>query len=593
MSQKKQPHSDSLIKVLVVEDELGDALLIQRTLLGAGPGRYAVETAASLAETRQAIINTTPDVLLLDLALPDSTGLKTVESVRREAPQTPIVVLTGHDDEELAQAALEAGAQDYMTKNTLGRHSLSRAIRYAVTRSRLENRLLESNRRLENLLDEVRSLNTYDTLTGLPNRRYLLEQLARDIAVHARAQQYGALLGIDLGNFRTVNDTLGNDIGDLLLVETARRLGLGVRETDTVARLGSDEFAVILDHLGPDYNQAAVRAEEVAKKLRRAINRHFSLKGHECHVTCCIGVCIFGRRDELFDELLIRANVATYQAKKSGPNTIRFFDDAMQSALEERAQQEAELRRAMKEKQLLLYFQPQINGTGRSHGAEALIRWQHPTRGLVSPADFIPLAEETGLIQPLGQMILEQACAQLRAWQQQPELADQVMAVNISAHQFHQADFVDQVREALTTSGVRPQGLKLELTESALLTNHRDAVSKMNTLVAMGLSISLDDFGTGYSSLSYLKILPVNQLKIDRSFIANVTSDPSDAAIVRAILAMAAELEIEVVAEGVENEQQLAFLRQHNCRNFQGFYFARPMPAADFYTFINTPPVCP
>lgn len=574
----------------MVEDEPGDALLVQRTLLGAGSGRYAVETAASLAETRQIIAGRQPDVLLLDLALPDSTGLETVESVRRQAPQTPIVVLTGHDDEELAQAALEAGAQDYLTKNTLGSYSLSRAIRYAVTRARLENRLLESNRRLENLLDEVRSLNTYDALTGLPNRRYLLEQLERDIAIHARAEQYGALLGIDLGNFRTVNDTLGNDIGDLLLVETSRRLGFSVRETDTVARLGSDEFAVILDHLGPDYNQAAVKAEEIAKKIRRTINRQFSLKGHECHVTCCIGVCIFGRRDELFDELLIRANVATYQAKKSGPNTIRFFDEAMQSALEERARQEAELRQALKENQLLLYFQPQFNGTGRPRGAEALVRWQHPSRGLVAPAEFIPLAEETGLIQPIGRMILAQACSRLKEWQEQPELADQVMAVNISAHQFHQADFVDQVREALTTSGVRPQGLKLELTESALLADLRDAISKMQTLVEMGLSISLDDFGTGYSSLSYLKTLPVNQLKIDRSFIANVTSDPSDAAIVRAILAMAAELEIEVVAEGVEDERQLAFLQQHNCRIFQGFLFARPMPADDFCQLVKKTP---
>lgn len=583
-------NKDYLLKVLLVEDEPGDALLIQRTLLGAGSGRYIVETAADLKETRQAIARSQPDVLLLDLALPDSNGLDTVASVRQAAPQTPIVVLTGRDDEELAQATLEAGAQDYLTKNSLGSYSLSRAIRYAVTRARLENRLLESNRRLENLLEEVRSLNTYDTLTGLPNRRYLLEQLERDIALHARAKQYGALLGIDLGSFRTVNDTLGNDIGDLLLVETSRRLSLCVRETDTVARLGSDEFAIILEHLGSDYNQAAFKAEEIARKLRRAVNRHFSLKGHECHVTCSIGVCIFGRRDELFDELLIRANVATYQAKKSGPNTIRFFDDAMQSALEERARQEAALRRALKQNQLLLYFQPQINGSGKTFGAEALVRWQHPERGLVAPGEFIPLAEETGLIEPIGRMILQQACTRLKEWQAQPELAEQVMAVNISAHQFRQADFIDQVREAIDQSGIEPRGLKLELTESALLADSNDAITKMNTLVEMGLTIALDDFGTGYSSLSYLKMLPVNQLKIDRSFIANVTNDPSDAAIVRAILAMAAELEIEVVAEGVEEEPQLDFLRQHNCHKFQGFFFARPMPARDFPTFVKSQP---
>ncbi len=578
---------DSLLRVLVVEDDPEDALLIQRTLLGAGSGHYFVEMTATLAQGLESLVQHPPDVLLLNLTLPDSSGLATLNRVRRDAPQIPIIVIAGHEDEKLAQATLDAGAQDYLCKNTLGSYSLSRAFRYAFTRARLENRLQESNRRLESLLEEVRSLSSHDTLTGLPNRRYLLEQLERDIAMHARTRQYGALLGIDLGNFRKVNDTLGNDMGDLLLMETARRLGAVVRETDTVARLGSDEFAVILQHLGSDYNQAAIKADEIARKLRRSINRHFILKNHECHVTCSIGICIFGRRDELFDELLIRTNVATYQAKKTGYNRIHFFDDAMQKALEERARKENELRQALKKKQLLLYFQPQINDAGLPFGAEALIRWQHPTRGLVSPEEFIPLAEETDLIEPIGQMILEQACHQLKEWQQHHVLAHQVLSINISAHQFRQPDFVDQVRQTITKTGIHPDRLKLELTESALLANGTNAVDKMETLVDMGLSISLDDFGTGYSSLAYLKTLPVSQLKIDRSFIANVTKDASDAAIVRAILAMAAELEIEVVAEGVENRQQYNFLCQYQCHRFQGFLFAHPMPAHDFSSFIN------
>lgn len=585
--QENQEQSNSLIKVLVVEDDPGDALLIQRTLLGAGSGRYAVERAADLAEAALQLAASPPDVLLLDLSLPDSRGLATVETVRRQAPQVPIVVITGHDDDELALTTLAAGAQDYLTKNALNSYALNRSIRYAVTRAGLENRLLESNQRLEGLLDEIRSLNTYDTLTGLPNRRHLLERLERGIAMHARSHHYGALLGIDLGNFRVVNDTLGNDIGDLLLIETARRLRRCVRETDTVARLGSDEFAVMLEFLSKDAGQAAIKAEEVAKKLRNSINRSFLLRNHECHVTISIGICVFGKRDELFDELLIRANVATYQAKKSGRNLIRFFDDAMQTALEERTRQEAELRRALRKNEMQLYFQPQVDQDGRPTGAEALIRWIHPQRGLIPPGDFIPLAEETGLILEMGRMVLEEACRRLREWQEQPAMANLLMAVNISAHQFRQPDFVKQVREIITAAAINPARLKLELTETALLDSSSHAAAKMKELIDLGLSISLDDFGTGYSSLSYLKQLPVNQLKIDRAFISNVANDPSDAAIVRAILAMAAELEIEVVAEGVEDRLQRDFLCRHNCHRFQGFLFARPMPAADFVAFCS------
>ena len=585
--QENHSHIDSLLKVLVVEDEPGDALLIQRTLQGAGSGRYAVDRAADLAEAKIRVIAAPPDVLLLDLNLPDSQGLETVKEIRKKAPTTPIVVLTGHDDEELALKILAAGAQDYLTKNAVNSYALNRAIRYAVTRARLENRLLESNQRLEVLLEEIRSLNTYDTLTGLPNRRHLLEQLERAIAMHGRSGMHGALLGIDLGNFRVVNDTLGNDMGDLLLIETARRLRRCVRETDTVARLGSDEFAVMLEYLGKDSAKAAIRAEEVAKKIREAINRPFLLSNQDCHVTISIGICLFGQRDELFDELLIRANVATYQAKKAGRNLVRFFDSAMQTALEARSNQENELRRALRGDELQLYFQPLLNDQGATVGAESLLRWLHPEKGMISPGVFIPLAEETGLILDLGKMVLEQACSRLRKWMDDPGFSHLTLAVNISAHQFRQADFVEQVGEIIETCAINPRRLKLELTESALLENIDDASVKMKALVELGLSISLDDFGTGYSSLSYLKQLPVNQLKIDRAFIANVANDPSDAAIVRAILAMAAELEIEVVAEGVEDELQLEFLRRHNCHLYQGFLFARPMPHEDFIRFAS------
>ncbi|MFU8818865.1 MAG: putative bifunctional diguanylate cyclase/phosphodiesterase [Desulfurivibrio sp.] len=578
---------DSLIKVLVVEKDPEDALLIQRALLGAGSGGFVVKQATSLAAARRELARETPDVLLLSPDPVDSSGSTAVATMRREAPQLPMIVLTSRDDRQTALTIPESGAQDYLAKSALDSYSLHQAIRYAITRTHLENRLQETNRHLEDLLDKVRTLNIYDALTGLPNRRRLLEQLERGLALHARAGWYGALLVIDLGNFRVVNDTLGNNIGDLLLIETARRLQSCVRETDIVSRLGSDEFAVILEYLDQDIEQAAIKAGEISKKLRRAINQPFVLKGHECHVGVNLGVCVFGRRDELFDECLLRASVATYQAKKAGRNLIRFFDDAMQATLEERARQEAELRRALRKKELFLYFQPQVDRSGRPVGAEALIRWQHPVHGLIFPAFFISLAEETGLIQELGHMVLTEACAHLKEWQQQPELADLVLAVNISAYQFRQADFVNQVREVIMSSAIRPERLKLELTESALLEDIGNAVAKMKDLAKMGLSISLDDFGTGYSSLSYLKQLPVNQLKIDRSFIANVTDDSGDTAIIRAILAMAAELGIEVVAEGVENEMQHNFLQQHHCSRFQGYLFARPMPAADFVAFAT------
>jgi len=429
--------------------------------------------------------------------------------------------------------------------------------------------------------EEIERLAFHDVLTGLPNRRLLLDRLAMAITGTVRAGQHGALLFIDLDNFKDLNDTLGHDRGDELLQQVAQRLQSGVRSADTVARLGGDEFVLMLEGLHPDIAQAASEAEAIARKVLVMLNQPYVLAGREHNSSPSIGVALFGHGEDTVDELLKRADLAMYRAKIEGRNTLRFFDPQMQAAVLARASLEADLRVGLQRDELALFFQPVVDASGRMLGAEALVRWRHPQRGMVSPADFIPVAEQSGLILPLGQWVLERACECLRAWADKPALAHMSLAINISAREFRSAGFVAQVREAVTRTGIDPSRLKLELTESVFLHDTEEIADKMNRLRACGLSFSLDDFGTGYSSLSYLKRLPLDQLKIDQSFVRDVLDDPDDAAIVRTILALAQSLGLTVVAEGVETRGQRDFLALNGCRQFQGYLFGRPSPQLD------------
>ncbi|MDK9715484.1 MAG: EAL domain-containing protein [Sulfuritalea sp.] len=429
--------------------------------------------------------------------------------------------------------------------------------------------------------EKIRQLAFFDQLTGLPNRTLLMDRLRQTMAASSRSGGHAALLFIDLDNFKTLNDTLGHDKGDLLLKQVAQRLKLCVREGDTVAHLSGDEFVVVLAGLDADSADAAADIEAIVEKILASLNQDYLLADVVHHSTASIGITLFMGDPTSIDELMKQADLAMYKSKEAGRNTWHFFDPGMESAVKERAALEDDLRLALQEQQFVLHFQAQVVGE-RLTGAEVLVRWQHPQRGMVPPGEFIPLAEDTGLILPLGEWVLDAACRQLARWATQPELAHLTLAVNVSAHQFGQVDFVDQVLAVLKNTGANPRFLKLELTESLLVDNVQDIIGKMFALKARGVGFALDDFGTGYSSLSYLKRLPLDQLKIDQSFVRDILVDPNDAAIARTIVALAESLGLGVIAEGVETETQREFLAKSGCHAFQGYLYSKPVPLDKF-----------
>ncbi|MDP2101418.1 MAG: EAL domain-containing protein [Methylotenera sp.] len=435
--------------------------------------------------------------------------------------------------------------------------------------------------------DEINNLAFYDTLTQLPNRRLLLDRLNQGLAVSVRSGQRGALLFLDLDHFKILNDTLGHGVGDLLLQQVATRLTACVREGDTVARLGGDEFVVLLVGLSEQGIEAAAQTKNVAEKILTSLTQSYQLNTHTYRSTPSIGATLFKGQEQATDELLKQADIAMYQSKSEGRNTLRFFDPMMQEVITARADIENELRTAINQHQFQLYYQIQVGNTGQAFGAEALIRWKHPERGMILPSNFIPLAEETGLILPIGQWVLEAACAQIKTWQQNPLTQDLVLAVNVSAKQFHQVDFVEQVKAALLQHETNPARLKLELTESMLVNNINDIITKINMLSEIGILFSLDDFGTGYSSLQYLKKLPLNQLKIDQSFVRDIVTDASDRVIVSTIITMAHSLGINVIAEGVETAEQRQYLLNEGCTNYQGYLFSKPVSIDEFEALLR------
>ena len=436
---------------------------------------------------------------------------------------------------------------------------------------------------------QIESLAFYDPLTGLPNRRLLLDRIRQAIASMARSGQRGALLFLDLDHFKTVNDTLGHGLGDLLLQQVAARLSASVREGDTVARLGGDEFVLMLEGLNPEALEAAAQAEAIAHKILLELGKPHQLGQYERHSSASIGVIIFQGHGPGEEDLLKQADIAMFQAKKAGRNTLRFFDPEMQASIAERASLEAELRKALERNEFELHYQIQVDATLRPFGAEVLIRWRHPRRGLLSPLLFIPLAEETGLILPIGQWVLETACAQLSAWQHDARACRLMLAVNVSAKQFHQNGFAAQVQATIARHAIDPQLLKLELTESMLQENLEGTIATMHTLRQTGIRFSLDDFGTGYSSLQYLKRLPLDQLKIDRSFVRDIAIDAHDRSIVRTIIAMAKSLDLDVIAEGVETEEQRQLLLDKGCSYFQGYLISKPVPLDAFEALLVEP----
>jgi diguanylate cyclase (GGDEF)-like protein/PAS domain S-box-containing protein len=546
--------------------------------------------AATAFEAQEGIVVTDPQkvILRVNKAFTDSVGYTGVEAVG----QTLALINSGRHDEvfysdmnqHLQRSGQWAGEIWSRRKNgevfpqwmniTAVMDKSGAVSHYVTTLTDITQRKVAE--------EQIRQLAFFDTLTNLPNRRLLMDRLQRALAVSERSKRSGAVLFIDLDHFKTLNDTLGHEKGDLLLQQVGSRLAGCVREGDTVARLGGDEFVVMLEALDEAREIAAEEARLVGEKILMLLNQPYHLVDFDFHSTASIGVALYSGHSVSIDDLLKQADLAMYQAKSAGRNRMRFFDPAMQAVVNSRAALDADLREGILRGQFILFYQAQVNALGKVTGAEALLRWLHPGRGMVSPANFIPRAEETGQILALGNWVLETACAQLLVWAQQPSRAHLTLAVNVSARQFREPDFARYLLALLDRTGADPKRLKLELTESMLVDNLEDIVSKMTTLKARGISFSLDDFGTGYSSLSYLKRLPLDQLKIDQSFVRDILVDPNDAAIAKTVVALAQSLGLAVIAEGVETEAQRDFLARHGCHHYQGYLFSRPIPLQEF-----------
>ena len=553
--------------------------------------------AAIAFEAQEGMIVTDANAVILQVnqAFTAITGFTRGEAVGN----TPRILRSGHHDtdfyarmwDRLKQSGNWQGeiwnrrksgdAYPQWLTITVVKDQANRVSNYVATMTDITQRKLAES--------EINALAFYDPLTGLPNRRLMLDRLRQALTGSDRNRGHGALMIMDLDNFKILNDTQGHDVGDQLLVEVSKRLQDGVREGDTVARLGGDEFVVILEGLDRA-GFAAMQAEAVGVKIQALINEPYELaingrggQAGKCihHCSVSIGITLFQDQHTPTQELMKRADTAMYQAKSAGRNTLRFFDPEMQAAVSSRAALESQLRSAIQQQQFALYYQPQFEGV-HLVGAEALIRWIHPERGVVLPGEFIGLAEDTGLILPLGFWVLNAACQQLQAWATSPETAGLSVAVNVSARQFRQKDFVEQVLGLVDRWDTPAGRLKLELTESMLLDNTAETISKMGALKARGIRFSLDDFGTGYSSLSYLKLLPIDQLKIDQSFVIDVLTDPNAATIACSIIALAHSLGLAVIAEGVETWEQKDFLALHGCDHCQGYFFGKPVPLPEF-----------
>lgn len=545
-------------------------------------------------ETQLAMIVTTPDFIFLRVnrAFTELTGYSAQEVIGK----TPYMLSSGRHDKAFFEAIREIlkttgnwqGEIWNRRKNGMIDAEWVTISAVTTTEGKVTHYVGTFSDITENkdATAEIHRLAYYDPLTHLPNRRLLQDRLGQELNAAIRNGLHGAILFLDLDNFKALNDTRGHNAGDQLLIEVARRLRLEVRDGDIVGRLGGDEFVVLLGNLSAETDEAAMQSKQMSEKLLDVLARPYSLDGYEFHCSTSIGIRLFSEQVPV-DELLRHADLAMYQAKTAGRNTLRFFDPAMQTMVTARVEMEKDLRNALEQNQFLLYFQSQVSHNRNIVGAEVLLCWKHPERGLVLPQEFIQLAEKTSLILPIGLWVLESACSHLKAWQANSMTEWLQLSVNVSARQFRHPDFVSQVCEAINRNKIQPHLLKLELTESLVLDNINDAIQKMNQLREVGVRFSLDDFGTGYSSFSYLTQLPFDQLKIDQSFVSNIGIKPRDEIIVQTIIGMATNLGMEVIAEGVETEDQCAFLKQHGCLSYQGYLFSRPVPFEKFEQLVT------
>jgi len=569
-----------IIGVLGIYEDITERRLVEEEL----------RIAAVAFETHEAIMiaDAQANIIRVNQAFQDITGYDESEVLGKN----PRILKSGVQDKafykDMWQRLLNEGS---WSGEIIDRRKDGQIYPKWLTISAVKNKLGETTQYVSVFSDmtsrkqaeeEIYKLAFHDPLTKIPNRRFLLEHFRLVVSASARSLNFGAVLFLDMDRFKIINDTLGHEYGDLMLIQVAQRIRRCVRDADIVARLGGDEFVVLLENLDVHIEESSQKAAMIAEKIRTALSEPYEIKDHVCHSTPSIGISLFCGNNEPVDNILKQADMAMYQAKDSGRNTVRFFDPDMQQSVESHAALEADLRDALHKKQLHLYYQIQVDRAHNAIGAEALVRWIHPTRGIVPPMQFIPVAEESSLILDIGQWVLDTACQQISLWSNHEKMRSMAVAINVSAHQFRQSNFVESVASAIQKHSIHPSLLKLELTESVVLDNVADVVTKMHALKELGVSLSMDDFGTGYSSLSYLKQLPLDQLKIDQSFVCDITTDPNDAMMVQAIIGMAKNLGLNVIAEGVETDAQLSFLELNGCLAYQGYLFSKPIAIEEF-----------
>lgn len=569
------------IRVLLVDDDEDDYVITADLLSDISERSYELQWASTYEDALRLIEEETFEICLFDYSLGERSGMDLLREAIRRGCNVPIILMTGRGDSDVDLEAMRAGAADYLCKRDMNRDLLDRSIRYAIQHRRAEDRIVR--------------MAYYDNLTNLPNRALFHDRLKHALAHAERYEVNSALLFIDLDDFKRINDTLAHRIGDFLLQGIADRLSRYIRTSDTVARqkefgvtntvarLGGDEFTVFLTEINSLEN-----VSKVARRILNILSQPFELEGHEVFITASVGIAIYPNDGKDMDTLLKNADIAMYHAKEEGKNNFQFYKQSMNAAALERLNMENSLRKAIDRDEFFLLYQPRMNiHTGEIVALEALLRWNHPERGTMLPADFIPVAEESGLIIPIGEWILRNACRQIQQWQKMDFFARTALSLNISGRQFRQESLVRSIERTLGDFSLNPKYLELELTESVIMDNPEVTADVLKRLKGMGVTLSMDDFGTGYSSFNYLKRFPLDIIKIDQSFVQHVTKQAEDATIVQAMIAMAHSLRLTVVAEGVETEEQMAFLREHGCDEMQGYLLSQPAPPGDVLSFLK------
>ncbi len=569
--------SKPVINLILIENSQEDSARLIKFLESSEDIHFQITHLHLLREFEAYPDQTHFEIMLLDLNLPDTRGIETVTVAHIKAPELPIIVLSSEEEESLALNVVQAGAQDYLIKKDLDAHALIRTIRYAMERNRLMVALGELNRRQQFLA-------THDLLTHLPNRQLLQDRLEQALVHSQRYKQLFAVMFIDLDSFKTINDSLGHDYGDQLLKMVAERLTHCIRTTDTLARLGGDEFIVVLTHLND-----LESINRVAENILQIYTQPFMLKEHEVYVTASIGIAIYPHDGNEIKTLLKNADAAMYSAKALGRNNYAFYTPELQISSYQKLTLINNLRRALEGNEFMIYYQPQIDTqTNKLIGLEALLRWHHYRLGFIEPQNFINVAEEAGLIVPIGAWVLKTACEHYLVWQEEG-IAPPFLAVNLSVRQFSQPGFVSTIKKILDEANFDPCHLDLELTESIIMNDPEEVILELHALKKLGIHISIDDFGTGYSSLSYLKNLPIDTLKIDKSFVTGLAEDESNTKIIQAIIALAHSLGIDVLAEGVETIEEKNLLIARGCTRMQGYLFHYPMSMEETGDFLRKP----